>query len=227
MRLQLSPNDVVCICIPESDNSAGSDIVFEGRVVEVMHDTLSISLFDEGSRDFSFVLPSRRFIVRKRTPFGLLEFDGTGYLDRVEDRLTLLVRLLGEDRRIQRRDSCRTEVHSAVRYGDFKIADIDRSEWRSAELREVSRCGASLLLEDNLLDIGHKILIEFVLDEAMFSLPAVVCRLVQTGGHARVCSLKYIDLDTQQRDRIATAIIQLQIRIIASTKPLIPERLLY
>jgi hypothetical protein len=226
MRLQFSPNDEVCICIPELDDAAGPDVVFEGRVVEATDDTLSISLIDEGPRSFSCVLPSRRFIVRKRTPFGLLEFDGTGYLHNVENRLTLWVRLLGDDRRIQRRDSCRTEVHSAVRYGDLKIADIDRSEWRNAELRDVSRCGVSLLLQDNLLDVGHKLLIEFDLNETIFSLPAIVCRLEQTRRHARVCGLQYLDLDSRQRDRIATAIIHLQIGMIASTKPLMLERLL-
>jgi hypothetical protein len=217
MRLHFFPCDSVRICILEPQGSTEPEMVLDGKVAFAAGDTLSIVLHNDSRLDRSLIPESSRFVIRKSTPFGILEFDATGQSHWMEEELTLTMKLLGTHRQIQRRASCRIELRSEVRYCDLAAAAGGIPEWKTAELHDVSLGGASLSLQNGTLDVGHELFIEFALSNAIFSVPAVVRRVKERHRHdGPLYALEYLDLNTRQQDRMAKAIIQLQLKIISS-----------
>lgn len=180
-----------------------------------MDNTLSIVLNDR-DQDPDLLPRCARFIICKRTPFGILEFDATGHFHLVEQKLTLQVKLLGTHRSVQRRASFRIDLRSEVRYR--LAADAGGcSDWKTAELHDVSLGGLSIVSHDDTLEIEQELLIEFALRSTVYSASAVVRRIeIRNGSHTRLYALEYIGLNSRQQDSMARAMVQLQISIINS-----------
>jgi len=174
---------------------------------------LSITIRDPGCKNPGAIPTSVPCIVRKSTPFGLLEFDATGCSRWDEERLTFSETREGTQRRVQRRAACRIELRSEVRYRGLANSG---SEWKTAELCDVSIGGVSLRLHREALDVGRKVLIEFSLNDMFFSLPSVVRRIEGRSSDSLLYALEYLEPGDRLQDRLAKAISQLQVRIIGS-----------
>jgi c-di-GMP-binding flagellar brake protein YcgR len=219
MHLLFFPSESVRVYIPaQPNNSAEPEIMMAGRVVDAMDNTLCIVLNDEARHSSGLLPHCARFIISKRTPFGILEFDANGHSHWEEEgKLTLEVKLLGTHRSIQRRAAFRIELRSAVCYRDLAGSVSGSQDWKIAELHDVSLGGISLLLQDNSLEIGHKLVIEFALNSVAFSASAVVRRIeVRKRSHDHLYGLEYLDADSGQQDRMARAMVQLQMRLTSS-----------
>jgi c-di-GMP-binding flagellar brake protein YcgR len=168
---------------------------------------------DPGCLNSGAIPTSVPCVVRKSTPFGLLEFDATGCSCWDEERLTFTVTREGTQRRVQRRAACRIELRSEARYRDLANSG---SEWKRAELCDVSIGGASLRLHREALDVGRELLIEFSLNDIIFSLPSVVRRIEGRSSDSLLYALEYLEPGDRLQDRLAKAISQLQLRIIGS-----------
>jgi len=65
--------------------------------------------------------------------------------------------------------------------------------------------------------VGQELLVEFVLKDETFSVPAAVRRIEgRRGRNGRLCALQFLELDSRQRGRMAKAIMNLQSKIINS-----------
>jgi len=207
-------SDVVRICIPvEADGSAEAEVVLKGRVAAATSNILSITVHDMARHNSGAIMDSVPCVVRKSTPFGLMEFDATGCSHWDKERLTLTVTLEGPKRRVQRREACRIELRSEARYRDLRNVS---SAWKTAEVHDVSISGASLRLRGEAFDVGSELLVEFSLFDRNFSLPCTVRRIETQTDHTVLYALEYFPIDTQLQDRLAKAISQLQTKIISS-----------
>jgi len=207
-------SDVVRIYMPaEGDGGADVEAVLEGRIAAATSNTLSITVLDTARHNSRAIATSVPCVVRKKTPFGLLEFNATGCSRWDEDRLTLTVTLEGPKRRVQRREACRIELRSDARYRDLLNGS---SMWKTAELHDVSISGASLRLRGETFDVGSQLLVEFSLIDRNFSLPCTVRRMEAQTDHTVLYALEYSVVDTRLQDRLAKAISQLQTKIIRS-----------
>jgi hypothetical protein len=216
MQFHFLPTDLVQISIPAPQNSPACDILLRGSIAAATENTLSIVLRNPGKQSSDFFRTSTRCVVRKSTPFGVLEFDATGQLNHIEKNLILTVTLLAPPRNVQRRAACRIELRSEVRYCDLALASNDH-HWKVAELCDVSLGGLSLAVENDELQIGQSLQIEFSLNETLFSVPAVLRRTeAQLDSNALLCGFEYLELDHKQQNRLAKAITQLQLKIISS-----------
>lgn len=218
MHLLFFSTESVRVYIPAQPGvSAEPDIVVAGRVADAKDNTLSIVLNDEALHRSGVFPRCARFIICKSTPFGILEFDANGHWHRKEEKVTLEVKLLGSHRSIQRRASFRVELRSEVRYCESAASVSGTRDWKTGELHDISLGGASLLLQDDALEIGQELMIEFALDNTIFSAFVVVRRIeVRKSSRARLYALEYRDLDSRQQDRMAKAMVQLQMRVINS-----------
>lgn len=212
------PGDLVRICIPaQANNTATPEMVLEGRVVGATDTTLSIVLKDVAPHSPISLSPLAHVIIQKSTSSGILELEATGRSHWDDEMLVLQVKLLGVFRNVQRRDSYRIELRSEVRYCDL-VSDAEGDHHRNtAELHDISLGGISLLLRGHVLEIGNKVLIEFVLNDMPFAVSAAV-RRVETRKRSQVClcALEFLDLDPRQQHRMARAIVQLQVRLIGA-----------
>lgn len=207
-------SEFVRICIPaEEDGGADAEVVLEGRVAATTGNTLLIAVRDTAQHNRGEIANSAPCVVRKRTPFGVLEFDASGCSRWDEERLTLTVTLEGPRRRIQRREACRVELRSEARYCNLLNG---KGAWKTAELHDVSVGGASLRLRGEMFDVGSELLVEFSLTDRNFSLPCTVRRMEAQTDHTVLYALEYSAVDTQLQDRLAKAINQLQTKIISS-----------
>jgi len=208
-------NEIVHICIPaQPHGAAGEEMVFEGKVAAATEKTLSVAISLEEQRPSAFSADVVRCVVRKSTRYGVLEFEARGRSQWWEEELMLTVTLLGSPREIQRRDSCRIDCHSEVRYRDLAIT---APTWKAAELRDVSLGGATLLVQNDTLNVGRELLLEFVLNDEKFSVAAVVRRIERRearSGH--FYALEYLEPDNRQQDHMAKAIMKLQLKLISS-----------
>ena len=111
----------------------------------------------------------------------------------------------------QRRETCRIEPLLEVRY-----RATNTEQWKTAELRDVSLGGTSLMLREEL-PIGLNVLLELPLNGTLFTLPATVCRLERPEkSEHNICALRYKSLEPRQQDRLSRAITQLQLKLIST-----------
>ncbi len=215
MKLHFFPSESVRVCIPaQPPGSSQPEIQIAGRVAVAEDNVLSIILSDPAPQSSNLLLPPTRFIVRKTTPFGILEFDATGRSHWVDDALTLQVKLLGTHRSIQRRASFRIELRSEVRYRDLAGSCAD---WQTAELNDISLGGASLLAKGNAVQIGHELQLEFSLNRSTFSTSGTVRRIeLSKRGQTHLYALEFLTVDVRQQEHMAREMTQLQLRIINS-----------
>ena len=219
MRVDLLNGDTVQICLPEqADSSTVLDSALYGRIVNAGESALSITVFDPSLLGPELLAQASRFIVRKVTPSGLMEFSAEGQIRREYHKLTLTGKLTGTQRIVQRRDSCRIELRTPARYCELAAFGSGAPMWSGAELRDVSLSGASLLLQsNNKLEPGRKLLVEFALDEEKFSVPATVVRLTEEDNQSDTrLGLEYLEMNMRQQDRLARCIIHLQLKHISS-----------
>lgn len=211
-HLHFFPDELVRICVP-----AESEIAIEGRIAATVGNTLSIVLNDE-ARQHSDLLPIYgRFIICKTTPLGMLEIDADGHSQWMEEKLTLQVTLLGTPHNIQRRASVRIELRSEARYCDLSGSVGGTRDWKTAELHDVSLGGAALLMQDDTVEIGHELLLEFALINMPCTVSSAVRRIEAGKRHmARLYALEFLNLDRRQQNRMARAMFQLQAAIINS-----------
>jgi hypothetical protein len=217
MRTELHPYDVVHVCLPAPAGSSGEDeIVLDGWVASVTTKTKCRIIIDTHGREIT--IPSARFLIRKSTPLGLLEFDAVGESHHADDRLTLTVDLVGASRDVQRRDSCRIGLGSVARYRNLSApAPHVESAWKSAVLHDVSLGGASIRIQDENLEMGQELMVEFTLSGTLFTMPAVVCRVGESASGTRgCCSVQFMDVKIPVQDRMARALTQAQLKIISS-----------
>jgi len=216
MRIEFSPYDVVHVCIPAaSGNPADPAIELEGWVEAVITKTTFRIVVE--TRGHQIVMPVARLLIRKSTPRGLLEFDAVGHSPACSEKLTLTVDLVGMHRNVQRRDSCRIGVGSGARYRNLTVTTSDEETWKTAVLHNVSLGGASMQVQDQQLELGHELMVEFTLGCTPFTLRAFVCRLGQRIGNSQgCCSLQFLNVDSLQQDRIAKEWARVQLKIINS-----------
>jgi hypothetical protein len=178
--------------------------------VAATSDTLSITVRDPDCKNPGAIPTSVPCIVRKSTPFGLLEFDATGGSRWDEERLTFTVTREGTQRRVQRRAACRIELRSEARFtAGWPTAAASGRQRNCATFQlAASRCGCR-----EALDVGRKVLIEFSLND-MFFLPSVVRRIEGRSSDSLLYALEYLEPGDRLQDRLAKAISQLQVRII-------------
>lgn len=215
-QLHFFSGESVRIFIPAYAASSVPQIVMIGRVARAAHNLLYIVL-DDAAREHSALLPGcTDFTICKTTPFGIIEFEATGNPHWLDETLTLQVTLLGTHHRIQRRASFRIELRSEVRYRS--LAANAGPDWKTAELHDVSLGGASLLLlQDDALQLGHQLTIEFSLIDKTFSVSSVVRRVeLQKGTCDRLLAVEYLDLGQKQQNSMARAMIELQVMVINS-----------
>lgn len=218
MHLIFFSSEKVRVCIPaQSATSTEPEIVMSGRVANAVDNTLSIVLNDEALHHSGVFPRCARFIICKTTPFGILEFDANGHSNPDEEKLTLQVKLLGTHRSIQRRAAFRVELRSEVRYSSLSASVGGVRAWKSGELLDVSLGGASILSQDDTLETGQELKIEFALDNVTFCASAAIRRIeTRKCSHVRLYGLQYLDVDRKQQDAMAKAMSRLQMRIINS-----------
>jgi hypothetical protein len=216
MHFRFIPSDTVQICVPASPDSNADTKVLMGRIATSLNGSLTIVLRESDRKNANLFRFSVDCIVRKVTPFGLLEFEATGRATCTEKKLILAVMLLSPPRKIQRRAACRVELHSEVRYRDLDTSLRDPA-WRSAKLYDISLGGASLLSQNDFLPIGRRLLVEFSLDETLFSVAAVVLRIeAREGTEDPLHAIEYLYLSPREQNRLGRAMTRLQLKIISS-----------
>ncbi len=192
-------------------------MAIEGRIAVTIGHTLSIVLNDEARQHFDLLPSYARFIICKSTPFGILEFDADGHSQWMDEKLTLQVTLLGTHRSVQRRASFRIELRSEVCYCDLAGGVGGTRDWKTAELHDVSLGGAALLTQDDALEIGRELLLEFALGSTTFSVSSAVRRIeIRKSHNARLYALEFLKTDTRQQTRMGRAMFQLQVAVINS-----------
>lgn len=217
MGLHLFPGDKVRVCLPP-ESSLGQETALDGTVLGLAGESFRIALPPELPPLAILLAPDSRFLLSKSTPYGILEYDATGHFLNDGHKLILNVELLGRRRKVQRRSACRVEIRSEVRYRGLAGPARGDTEWKTGELHDVSTGGLMLHLRGDRLKTGDQLMLEFNLNHSLFSLPAVVVHRSHAGGRnqGELYGLEYLDLSAREQDRMARAMVQLQLMVIGS-----------
>jgi len=221
MAALFSSSDLVQILLATSTSQPDAgDAALAGRIIAAGRNTLTIALRDASPDCASLFASAQRFVLRKTTSHGMLEYDASAELWRddhgqprydYDGDLLLIATIHGSPREIQRREACRFPLRGGARY---RLRDSD--VWQDGELNDISQGGISLLLREEALALGLRVQLEFAIERQSFSVAAVVRRVEERPYGFRLYATEFVDLDVRERYRLARAIARLELRIIAN-----------
>lgn len=216
MEVHLLAGDTVLVSLTEHSEGAAHESATVGRVTAADDDIVTVSLVD-GALLGAAMAEASRFYLRRITSSGILEFRMDGRMQPSGQRCQLQGRVARQHRVVQRRNSCRVEINAVARYCTLPFPAGQEPAWTGTELRDVSLTGASLMpAAQGTLAVGARLLLEFTLNGEAFSMPAAVVRASEEGCTEARLGVEYSEINTRQQDRLARAIIQLQLKLISS-----------
>lgn len=214
MSAILSPDELVQLCVVRSDGGlASAETWFSARVDSVMQPNRCRLSLLSGER---LEPPSGALVIRKRTPWGLIEIDGVVLSILRENPILLTVELAAATRGMQRREDRRVEMVADARFRNLSLAHEGEPElWHGAQLNDLSLGGASLQLQGEMLLVGHRLAVEFTLGERFFQIPAIVRRIEPRGdGKPGGCSLQFEGIDRRQQDHLGRALAREELKLL-------------